>query len=676
MASSQRKVIVEFTEQVLDRIFKMYQFSLDVDAKEVIFKIFHLSIVIHSPQIGQATTVHYNNRNNDLFADNVVHDVNRWHKQLQNMFGVVEREINGARKQSKRFSPKLTICNELVQMAAKLCSVVGGFPYSYCLKFIKKYLYSLGLLQIYWNESVWATTRGGTDEQVSKKRRQTMKLERLMVLVEYEPQKFCWRWFAILSELLVSFPHLLGTDDYQPLLKQLSDYQSTIFDASDMKSFNKIVQTMLDAEAKLIAVPLTPIRSSFCTENWHKIMEFAFKQAATDKCQNENLDLIGILVTHGGIIVSYDFIRTIITDITKMTSIRKSNDSIGLLINIFRSINVDLINGIHDIKMSVITWLSTRIAATELKKIITSVNGLNKKLIAELYVLCILSRHGQSNTFVQKFAIQKNNNATIQNEYRSEVHEIEKNLQYRALTKLIVVDLKNTSDQYKPKHQNLPKRNEVKAIINETFNAKMEESLHSDDSAASSSDNQMENFIFICKSLQMYVNVLNCLIEYEAMDAETLNTTNLKKRILIRIAQLNDIVTKFDNRMNFRQNPEDVNEIVSRLLNVWNDDNHLAVANIIYTQKNDSIICWLLKQLTPSKCPASRVMVTLRHENEMEFQYRVQLKCLTLVAHFSAWDNIDSDNNNQVFDGIQKYNFELKRNEDMFMVFELVKVCY
>lgn len=123
MASSQRKVMVEFTEQVLDRIYKMYQFSLDDDVKEVMFKIFHVSIVIHSPQNDEAT-VNYK-ESKDLFADNIAHDINQWHKLLQNMFGVVEREINGARKQSKRLSPKSTICNEFVQMAAKLCSVVG-----------------------------------------------------------------------------------------------------------------------------------------------------------------------------------------------------------------------------------------------------------------------------------------------------------------------------------------------------------------------------------------------------------------------------------------------------------------------------------------------------------------------------------------------------------------------
>lgn len=115
--------MIDFTEQILDRIYKMYQFSLDDDVKEAIFKIFHVSIVIHSPQIDQ-TTVNYN-RSNDLFAENVAHNVNQWHKQLQNMFGVVEREINGARKQSKRHSPKLSICDKMVQMAAKLCSVVG-----------------------------------------------------------------------------------------------------------------------------------------------------------------------------------------------------------------------------------------------------------------------------------------------------------------------------------------------------------------------------------------------------------------------------------------------------------------------------------------------------------------------------------------------------------------------
>lgn len=127
MGLSQRKTIVQFTEQILDKLLKMYQESMEPGTKEILFKVLHTSIIIHSPQTDKSQ-VEYNN-GDALFEVNVANDKNLWHKHLRTMFTIVDREIKNARKQSSRLNQKLEICDKFVQMAAKLCSVVCKIAY-------------------------------------------------------------------------------------------------------------------------------------------------------------------------------------------------------------------------------------------------------------------------------------------------------------------------------------------------------------------------------------------------------------------------------------------------------------------------------------------------------------------------------------------------------------------
>lgn len=503
------------------------------------------------------------------------------------------------------------------------------------------------------------------DGQAQKKRRQIMKLERILELVEHESQKFCWRWFVIMSEMLSKFPHLLDVDDYQPLLNLLSEYQPNIQHSIQMKAFNQIVRTMLSVESKLKAAPSSPITDQFCVQHWNKIMEFAFKQAETDKNQAENLDLIGIFAEYHTI-GSHEFIKTVITDITKLSNIRKSNNSIALLISIYRNINTEAIDGINDLKINTIAWLSSKVSATDLKRLLNNNNCLDKRLIAELYAICSLCRTGDGNEFVKKnFKNQKND---IQDEYRTMILDLEKGLHYRTLLNLIVVDLKKNPSEHSTDTK-LPARNKLKANINEAINAKMEESLHSDDNFG----NSIEDFNIICSSLATYANILNFFIEYEAIDEDSLNASNLKKRIPIRMHQLNKIVEQFSSSLNAEREPNDVNEIVEHLLSVWNNGFHSVVNEIIFSWDNKAIIEWLKRQLNSSSRVPSLIMTPFKHANEMDFNYRIQLKCLTLLAHFSAWDN-DSDGMDLTFYAIQDYDFDYERNEDLYMTLELAKV--
>lgn len=127
---NQRFATIGFTEQVLEKLLNLYQYSMDEDTKVVLLKIMHIAIAVHSPETvttdesGTAEVNEASHQNDDLFKTNVAENAQLWHKHLRNMFGIVEREIRESRKRPTRYSTIPSICHTFVQVAAKLCSVV------------------------------------------------------------------------------------------------------------------------------------------------------------------------------------------------------------------------------------------------------------------------------------------------------------------------------------------------------------------------------------------------------------------------------------------------------------------------------------------------------------------------------------------------------------------------
>lgn len=189
----------------MDKLLKLYQFTMDPDSKVILFKIMHISIVVHYPEpIGFDDVLSCSNGETldesiDLFKQNISNDVQLWHKHLRNMLSIIEREIADSRKRCVRLNPTPVICPIFIRMAAKLSSVV-------CIQFISIFfLAKLNLclcisiksslfreIKVFWKDDVWNSN--GCDEQLQKRRRHTMMLEKLMEFVEYERGKFCWRW--------------------------------------------------------------------------------------------------------------------------------------------------------------------------------------------------------------------------------------------------------------------------------------------------------------------------------------------------------------------------------------------------------------------------------------------------------------------------------------------------
>lgn len=117
---------IKFVEHILDKVIKSYKFIMNADAKLILFKILHISIVIHSPQ---ASNVSFDEPTceglTNVLKISIADDIELWKKQLRNMFNlIVDREITESRKTLNRSNSSPTICSQFVRMAAKLCAVV------------------------------------------------------------------------------------------------------------------------------------------------------------------------------------------------------------------------------------------------------------------------------------------------------------------------------------------------------------------------------------------------------------------------------------------------------------------------------------------------------------------------------------------------------------------------
>lgn len=128
LAVNHRLSVIGFTEQVLDKLLKPYQFSMDEELKLNLFKIMHISIVVHSPEpltdVQGCLLIGESGQNDDLFRKTIAEDTQVWYKLLKLMLKITEREMLESRKSSMGEVQVPVIRQTFVRMAAKLCSVV------------------------------------------------------------------------------------------------------------------------------------------------------------------------------------------------------------------------------------------------------------------------------------------------------------------------------------------------------------------------------------------------------------------------------------------------------------------------------------------------------------------------------------------------------------------------
>lgn len=104
---------------------KLYNYRMDDATKLVLFKICHLSIVVHYPRAHtDETHTFITDTARCVPVINYVHNMQAWNKQLRNMHHIVESEIKESARNVGRSQTVPNLCNTFVSMAAALCAMV------------------------------------------------------------------------------------------------------------------------------------------------------------------------------------------------------------------------------------------------------------------------------------------------------------------------------------------------------------------------------------------------------------------------------------------------------------------------------------------------------------------------------------------------------------------------
>lgn len=501
-----------------------------------------------------------------------------------------------------------------------------------------------------------------SEQPQSKKRCTLRRLERMIELIENG--NYVWQWAHILRKLLSCNSSLILLEDYQPLLHMLTKLQPVIKFSNQALVFNDIVRIMMSEESRLKANG-TIISHNFCVEHWDKVMQMALKKcAASNDTAEQNVQLLQIMIENN-YIVSYAFIETIIKEILSYT-IKKTSASVYLMTAIFQNINIDLLTTGNEIKASVIAWLSPKINASELMRTIGNKMDIDIVAIAELYVLCVLCKTEKLTKLSFEHAEPMKAN---ENTFDTIIANLKSQFSYQIFDSLIAVDCSRDVDRFFMNKivSTLPEANSIDVVLNEGLYAELEKELNPDDHFNPSNDATCD-FEAIASSLSIYVNILNQFLAYKAFDHTKYAKSFISKRIALKIGQLNSIMERIVGCV-----VKDQFDILEKLNSIWKFGWHRVLERLIFEQDcNKKLINWLGQQLLPQFRPCSqppnRISLT-----DLPIARKMQYNCLLLLTRFATFSN---GNGESAFLVIKDFDIDVRCNENLFIMFELVRVNY
>lgn len=482
-------------------------------------------------------------------------------------------------------------------------------------------------------------------EQQSKRRKQNDQIQGITDLIETKPGVFCWRWLAILAQLLDDHPESVNDEDYQPLLQLLFDFQGTIESPIQIATLRRIVHVLLVKAPEFETSQL--VNMEFCDGIWQKIAQNALRISATNR--PNLLENTKLLQT----IVAYKHLPAIIVQSIMETylSIPRTNQSISLIIAIFQHINVDSLDNSDRLRSDTLNWLHTTSIAMELKNISSS-DVIDMKLKAELSVLCLFSKVDAHN-FLQP--------RDSPSEHKTNMEDIERKILFRCLNKMIFTQTRAHGIDKSERSESIPGANEIRSIINEIYLRKFE-SMMTD---VQMTDNSFEDVINVVSSLHLFVLILNELMAYKAMDEHSLNASYFAKKMKFKVEQLDMCMTRLaTGRYESKENMD----IIEKLMEVLNHTVHPVLSQIIKSQTLGGIVSWLNHIVNDRRERDSRSLL-FKAYNQLKFDQKIRFKAFSLLCYLT-----DGINGVDSFEIINEYEFNLSSNGDLCIVLHLIQV--
>lgn len=449
---------------------------------------------------------------------------------------------------------------------------------------------------------------------------------------------------SILAHLIESQPLCVQSADLQPILQMLHDFQLTIQYPIQVIVLHRIVRVLLERESLKDS---HLINDEFFTDIWLKIAQTSFRTSSLNLFA-DNIRLLREIVSSRQTLTNI-FIESIVKTILS-NSIRKSNDSVKLLIDIFRYYNIDALSS--DYRVQTMKWL---LKSDQVLMVSESIRVEN---VAELTTLCLFSKIDKSVIRPPKVLDIPVGTFT---EYEISLRKL---LTFKSLTKLIVCQ--KVDDDDTNRHRELPRPNAIKSVVNEMYFQKLFEILNPDRELEETA-NSLDAFNRVTSTLVLYLQLLNSLIAYDSMDKVGLTKTFLCKKAHFKVEQLDMCIGKFATFTEFTD--KDALDVMESMSGVFRRDLHPVLIEVILAQNMSETVRWLRARVMNNDPAKDSKVIAHRSVDELNCQNRMRYEAFTLLTYFEH-----GQNDVEAFDVIEEYEFNLNSNTDLLIVHTIIKV--
>lgn len=485
----------------------------------------------------------------------------------------------------------------------------------------------------------------------------------------YQFGPLCFR-MTILSALLCRYPILLSAENYQPLLLLLKTFQEKAKNPIEIKTLTDICAVLLSKETEMLSRS-TSCSEDVCNEHWVSMSQMAYRNsAANSNTGRDNIKLLRLLIAYN----KFESLAFIVTVVKAALSfaITRCDETFNLLITIFKHVNIERLDDGKELKHATIRWIIPKLDLADHISLGRELCEVDDKLKGELAALCVLSKLEQIKQWPTNEASEANG---INDEFMLFIDELEKNLQYRTMSKLIVL---NSCNPIKQKsltpissvvHSHLLQPIIVDSAYEELGKTLNQINCNSDELQLSQHVDY--NLTEVVTSLTMCMSILHHLLYFEAMDAGRANNSFLNKQIQLKINQMNMVIRA---SINISQTETEIKDTAETVLRIFNNNFSPIVNNLLSAnQQNEPLIKWCIKQLDEVQlCDTPLDSTVIMDETKLSIERQVQLKCLLVLAHLAASNNEDSIT---AFDYISNYTFNNECQLDTFIFLTVLKVC-
>ncbi|XP_055591909.1 serine/threonine-protein kinase ATM isoform X2 [Uranotaenia lowii] len=626
LAVDYRYEICSFTEKIGQRLVKAYEAKLEDDAKATLFRLMHLSVLVHNPE---KSSTEWRSNESIFFAT----DRAEWFKCLRNFYFVVGNELKAHVSASKNAvgGREVPFVGTFLDFASRLCYVM------------------------FWHDEVW--NQGDTEQGgCAKKIKRANKLQSIIDLVEScESGELNWRWMVILAAIIQRCPALLEVEDYQPLLNLLSSMQPKLHLSSQLKAFHICCSKLLELEKTDNFIKSSMIDSKFCVNLWHKITETAFRSStSSSKTAAENHLILQLLISNRKF-PSIAFITGVLNAFHSY-SIDRTNANVETIRVILQTIPLDALGDVLEIVEKLFNYLFPKSRDVQTKGILHNRERLDARLVADIVVLCAVTKHEEKhkNEHDKDSSLYLGNDKYI--ESNAEFSELEDNILLKALEKLIVVNKKHISENTNLTYYNIHEKHFEMLCAALNFEKHI---------LPVENDCLFKGLINIIGDVELYIYILNLLLTHKALNSASFEKCLITKKITFKFQEME---LGFERLKSL--STAEMNEMAVRLRSIFEGPHHECITQVLKGTNFSNLFQWIFNHARMLPNQDSRYVQSLQLDSLNKEQTNQHILLLILV-HYLKYDGV---NTNEVRAYIEKLEFNIYNNLDLFHVFDICKV--